>query len=136
MASVGRVPVGIAMPQFFQEGPTDMELVRHWVTRAEELGFDSLWNQEDITGDDPSLEPPDPAQLRRGPHQPGAVGRLGHGATSAQSGATRQEPRQLGPDEQWPPDRRRRHRGQAEHVPRLSATLPTAGSGVSQKCWT
>ena len=57
MASVGRVPVGIAMPQFFQEGPTDMELVRHWVTRAEELGFDSLWNQEDITGDDPSLEP-------------------------------------------------------------------------------
>ena len=56
-AGAGRVPVGIAMPQFFQEGPTDMELLRRWVARAEELGFDSLWTQEDITGDDPSLEP-------------------------------------------------------------------------------
>ena len=57
MASAGRVPVGIAMPQFFQDSPTDMDLLRRWVTRAEELGFDSLWTQEDITGDDPSLEP-------------------------------------------------------------------------------
>ena len=56
-AGAGRVPVGIAMPQFFQDGPTDMELLRRWVARAEELGFDSLWTQEDITGDDPSLEP-------------------------------------------------------------------------------
>ena len=57
MATAGRVPVGIAMPQFFQEGPTDMGLVRQFVTRAEELGYESLWTQEDITGDDPSLEP-------------------------------------------------------------------------------
>ena len=57
MASAGRVPVGIAMPQFFQDGPTDMDLVRQFVTRAEELGYESLWTQEDITGDDPSLEP-------------------------------------------------------------------------------
>ena len=57
MATAGRVPVGIAMPQFFQEGPTDMDLVRQFVTRAEELGYESLWTQEDITGDDPSLEP-------------------------------------------------------------------------------
>ena len=57
MASAGRVPCGIAMPQFFQEGPVDIELVRRWVTRAEELGFESLWTQEDITGDGPSLEP-------------------------------------------------------------------------------
>ena len=56
-AGAGRVPVGIAMPQFFQEGPTDMEMVRQFVVRAEELGFESLWTQEDITGDDPSLEP-------------------------------------------------------------------------------
>ena len=56
-AGAGRVPVGIAMPQFFQEGPTDMEMVRQFVARAEELGFESLWTQEDITGDDPSLEP-------------------------------------------------------------------------------
>ena len=56
-ASAGRVPTGIAMPQFFQEGPTDMEMVRQFVVRAEELGFESLWTQEDITGDDPSLEP-------------------------------------------------------------------------------
>ncbi len=56
-AGAGRVPVGIAMPQFFQEGPTDMELLRSWVARAEELDFESLWTQEDITGDDPSLEP-------------------------------------------------------------------------------
>ena len=57
MASAGRVPCGIAMPQFFQEGPVDMDLVRRWVTRAEELGFESLWTQEDIIGDGPSLEP-------------------------------------------------------------------------------
>ena len=56
-AGAGRVPVGIAMPQFFQEGPTDMVLLRRWVARAEELDFESLWTQEDITGDDPSLEP-------------------------------------------------------------------------------
>ena len=56
-AGAGRVPVGIAMPQFFQEGPTDMEMVRQFVARAEELDFESLWTQEDITGDDPSLEP-------------------------------------------------------------------------------
>ena len=56
-AGAGRVPVGIAMPQFFQEGPTDIEMVRQFVVRAEELGFESLWTQEDITGDDPSLEP-------------------------------------------------------------------------------
>ena len=56
-AGAGRVPVGIAMPQFFQEGPADMEMVRQFVVRAEELGFESLWTQEDITGDDPSLEP-------------------------------------------------------------------------------
>ena len=34
-----------------------MSLVRRWTMRAEELGYQSLWNQEQIIGDSPILEP-------------------------------------------------------------------------------
>ena len=119
-AGAGRVPVGIAMPQFFQEGPTDMELLRRWVARAEELDFDSLWTQEDITGDDPSLEP---------------LTQLSYVAALTDSGTAwvcrswwlplrnpvqlAKALGQLGPDEPWASDSWRGHRRQAEHVPRL-----------------
>jgi len=51
------LPCGIELPQFFFDGPTDMEHVRKFAMRAETLGFDSLWLQERIIGDFTMLEP-------------------------------------------------------------------------------
>ena len=48
---------GIAIPQVFSDGPVDMALVRQWTTRAEELGYQSLWVQEGTLSDVPILEP-------------------------------------------------------------------------------
>ena len=48
---------GISVPQVFFDGPVDISLVRRWTKRAEELGFQSLWTQEQIIGDVPILEP-------------------------------------------------------------------------------
>ena len=50
-------PCGIELPQVFLDGPTDMEHVRRFATRAETLGYDSLWLQERIIGDFTMLEP-------------------------------------------------------------------------------
>jgi probable F420-dependent oxidoreductase len=50
------IPCGFAIPQTFT-GPVDVELIRKFVTRAEALGFDSLWVQEQIISDSPILEP-------------------------------------------------------------------------------
>jgi probable F420-dependent oxidoreductase len=49
-------PCGIAIPQAFT-GSIDTELIRKFVSRAEELGFDSLWVQEQIISDSAILEP-------------------------------------------------------------------------------
>ena len=48
---------GIAIPQVFDDGPVDIPLVHQWSTRAEELGYQSLWVQEGILGDVSVLEP-------------------------------------------------------------------------------
>jgi probable F420-dependent oxidoreductase len=48
---------GIELPQVFFDGPVDMEHIRSFAARAEELGFDSLWLQERIIGDFTILEP-------------------------------------------------------------------------------
>ena len=48
---------GIAIPQVFSDGPVDMGLVRQWSTRAEGLGYQSLWVQEGVLGDVAVLEP-------------------------------------------------------------------------------
>ena len=50
------VPCGIAIPQVFHEGPVDMELVKKYVERAEGLGYHSLWVQERMMGESPTLE--------------------------------------------------------------------------------
>jgi len=50
------IPCGIAIPQAFT-GSVDLELIRKFVTRAEALGFDSLWVQEQIISDSAILEP-------------------------------------------------------------------------------
>ncbi len=52
-----KVRWGIAIPQVFFDGPVGMDLISKWSKRAEELGFESLWVQEAITGDVPILEP-------------------------------------------------------------------------------
>jgi probable F420-dependent oxidoreductase len=50
------IPCGIAIPQTFTSS-VDVELIRRFVTRAEALGFDSLWVQEQIISDSAILEP-------------------------------------------------------------------------------
>lgn len=51
------IPCGIAIPQSFIGAPIDVRLVREFLPRAEALGYDSLWVQEQIVGDVPILEP-------------------------------------------------------------------------------
>lgn len=51
------LPCGIELPQVFFDGPADMEHVRSFATKAETLGYDSLWLQERIIGDFTMLEP-------------------------------------------------------------------------------
>jgi probable F420-dependent oxidoreductase len=51
------LPCGIELPQVFFDGPADMEHIRKFATRAETLGYDSLWLQERIIGDFIMLEP-------------------------------------------------------------------------------
>jgi probable F420-dependent oxidoreductase len=49
--------IGIASPHIFPDGKVDMELVRRFVRRAEELGYSSLWTQERITGSPTAIDP-------------------------------------------------------------------------------
>ena len=48
---------GFAIPQVFPDGPVDMAEVRRIALRAEDLGFEDLWAQEQIIGPSNSLEP-------------------------------------------------------------------------------
>src|ERR671914_1664478 len=50
-------PCGIELPQVFFDGPVDMDHIRQFASRAERLGYDSLWLQERIVGDFTMLEP-------------------------------------------------------------------------------
>src|SRR5215469_8120905 len=52
---VGKTPCGIAIPQ---TGSTvDARLIRRFLERAEELGYETVWVQEQIISDSPILEP-------------------------------------------------------------------------------
>lgn len=55
--ATGNTPCGIAIPQSFPNGPTDVSLIRTFCQRAETLGYDSLWVQEQIVTDAAILEP-------------------------------------------------------------------------------
>src|SRR5262245_64176020 len=55
--STTHLPCGIEIPQVFFDGPVDMEHIRIFVTRAETLGYESLWLQERIIGGFSMLEP-------------------------------------------------------------------------------
>jgi probable F420-dependent oxidoreductase len=48
---------GIELPQVFFDGPVDMEHIRNFAIKAENLGYDSLWLQERVIGDFAMLEP-------------------------------------------------------------------------------
>jgi probable F420-dependent oxidoreductase len=51
------LPCGIELPQVFFDGPVDMDHIRKFALRAEQLDYDSLWLQERIIGDVNMLEP-------------------------------------------------------------------------------
>jgi probable F420-dependent oxidoreductase len=50
-------PCGIEIPQVFPDGRIDIEHIRKFVAKAEDLGYESLWLQERIIGDFAMLEP-------------------------------------------------------------------------------
>jgi probable F420-dependent oxidoreductase len=47
----------VAIPQFYADGEFDPEGFRAYLTRVEELGFDSAWTQEQVLGAAPQLGP-------------------------------------------------------------------------------
>ncbi len=51
------VKFAIAIPQFFADGEFDPAAYRTYFARAEELGFDSAWAQENMLGAAPQLSP-------------------------------------------------------------------------------
>jgi len=55
--ALSRVPLGVAIPQAFPDGPPAPRRIREYLGRAEALGFESAWVIEQILGGIPSLEP-------------------------------------------------------------------------------
>jgi probable F420-dependent oxidoreductase len=53
--ATGKIPCGIAIPQM--SAPDYVPFARNFLSRAEALGYDSVWVQEQILGDAPMLEP-------------------------------------------------------------------------------
>jgi len=51
------VKFAIAIPQFFADGEFDPAAYRSYFARAEELGFDSAWAQENMLGSSSQLSP-------------------------------------------------------------------------------
>jgi probable F420-dependent oxidoreductase len=55
--TIGNIPCGIAIPQSFADPSYDASVIRQFIPRAEALGYEGLWVQEQIVGDSPILEP-------------------------------------------------------------------------------
>jgi probable F420-dependent oxidoreductase len=55
--ATGNTPCGIAIPQSFADPSIDAGVLRQFIPRAEALGYEGLWVQEQIVGDAPILEP-------------------------------------------------------------------------------
>lgn len=51
------IPLGIAAPQTFPDGEVDLDLIQTFATRAEDLGYHSLWVVEQLVGSTPTPEP-------------------------------------------------------------------------------
>ncbi len=54
---MGLIPCGFAIPQTFPPGAIDRRLIRGCLARADALGYDSLWVQEQIITSYGILEP-------------------------------------------------------------------------------
>ena len=52
-----KISCGIAIPQIFSDLPTATAFLHQFLPRAEALGYEGLWVQEQILGDVPVLEP-------------------------------------------------------------------------------
>ena len=48
---------GIAIPQIFPSGIIEPEAIINWLVKAEELGYDSGWVQEQVLGTVATLDP-------------------------------------------------------------------------------
>ena len=57
MKLADRIPIGISSCQIFPDGNVDVQQVRYIAERAEQLGYDSLWTQEQLFGATPCIEP-------------------------------------------------------------------------------
>ena len=55
--ATGKTPCGIAIPQTFASSPIDVQFLHAFLRKAEMLGYESLWVQEQIIGDTSILEP-------------------------------------------------------------------------------
>jgi len=51
------VKLGVGIPQSFPNRTIDAEAIRSYLARAETLGFEGVWTQEQILGRMPTLEP-------------------------------------------------------------------------------
>ena len=51
-----KLSFGVPIPQVFLDGQADLTLIRDAVRRAEELGYDSLWVQDQVHGRAPLFE--------------------------------------------------------------------------------
>ena len=49
--------VGIAVPQMFPPGPTDLGLIREHLALVEQLGYESVWTQHGVFATSPNLDP-------------------------------------------------------------------------------
>jgi probable F420-dependent oxidoreductase len=56
----------ICIPQFYADGAFDPDGFRQYLTRAEELGFESAWTQEQVVGTMPHLAPNEILSLAAG----------------------------------------------------------------------
>lgn len=52
-----KTTVGIAVPQMFPPGPTDLGLIKDHLNLVEELGYESVWTQHGVFATSPNIEP-------------------------------------------------------------------------------
>jgi probable F420-dependent oxidoreductase len=57
LVTMRRMRFAIAIPQFYADGQFDAAAFRAYLTRAEELGYESAWAQEQALGAAPQLSP-------------------------------------------------------------------------------
>jgi hypothetical protein len=87
--ATSNTPCGIAIPQDFADPSIDASLIRQFIPRAEALGYEGLWVQEQIVGNAPILEP---VTLRGRTYDETSLGHIGADNRDPQSRSTSQKP--------------------------------------------